>query len=150
MGQIRAKRDGTRLLEFGSGLRARLPGVEPDLSAGEIDEPRPAARTHHLGDVTAEERSGLESQPSVAVPDDVVPTRAVMRQHVDDHADELWTVFAEALAATTDSGKPDHRVRLLAARSLLAEVYGQTPASVIAGKASDELAALRARRRVSS
>jgi hypothetical protein len=150
VGQIRANRDGTRLLEFGSGLRARLPGVERDASAGEIVEPRPAARTHHLGDATVEERNRLESSPSVAVPAEVAPLRSVMRQQVDDHADELWTVFAEALAATTDSGKPDHRVRLLAARSLLAEVYGQTPASVIAGKASDELAALRARRRLSS
>jgi hypothetical protein len=150
VGQIRAKRDGTRLPEFGSGLRARLPGVEGDASAGEIVEPRPAGRTHHLGDATAEERSRLESWLSVAVPDDVAPLRSVMRHQVDDHADELWTVFAEALSATTDSGKPDHRVRLLAARSLLAEVYGQTPASVIAGKASDELAALRARRRLSS
>jgi hypothetical protein len=150
VGQIRANRDGTRLLEFGSGLRARLPGVERDASAGEIVEPRPAARTHHLGDATAEERNRLESSPSVAVPAEVAPLRSVMRQQVDDHADELWTVFAEALAATTDSGKPDHRVRLLAARSLLAEVYGQTPASVVAGKASDELAALRARRRLSS
>ena len=150
MGQIRANRDGTRLLEFGSGLRARLPGGERDASAEEIVEPRPAARTYHLGDATAEEPSSLESSPSVAVPAEAAPLRSVMRQQVDDHADDLWTVFAEALAATTDSGKPDHRVRLLAAKSLLAEVYGQTPASVIAGMASDELAALRARRRLSS
>jgi hypothetical protein len=128
-----------------------MPGLEPDSSDGSTDdEPRPAARTHHLLDeVRAEEHGRLGPSPGVDVSDDLIPASSVLRQHVDDHAEELWAVFADALAATTDAGRPDHRVRLSAAKLLLAEVYGQTSTGVIGGMASDELAALRSRRRQS-
>jgi hypothetical protein len=77
--------------------------------------------------------------------------RASLRRRVEENGDPLWRVFQEALAATKPNGEPDHRLRLLAASTLLAEAYGDT-AHLSAGEqvaaARDELAGKRAKRAV--
>ena len=73
--------------------------------------------------------------------------RSFLAHRAEEHAEALWAVFADALAATTANGRPDHRTRLLAATTLMAEAFGPRPRS--GGKrprVKDELAELRRRR----
>ena len=73
--------------------------------------------------------------------------RAFLAYRAEEEAELLWSVFADALAATTPSGHPDHRTRLLAARTLLASLPEDAPArSVSRARVRDELADLRRRR----
>ena len=77
--------------------------------------------------------------------------REYLRRRAEQHADLLWRSFQDGLTAIRTDGTPDYRMRLEAARVLLAEAYEngaaapgpeQTPADV----APDELAGLRALR----
>jgi hypothetical protein len=51
--------------------------------------------------------------------------RELLRERAQEHMEEIWTAYHEALAATDAEGKPDHRARFQAASALLAEAYGK-------------------------
>lgn len=77
--------------------------------------------------------------------------REYLRRQAEQHADLLWRSFQDGLTALMSDGSADFRVRLEAARALLAEAYPES-APDRAGlspeeqAAQDELAGLRARR----
>jgi hypothetical protein len=77
--------------------------------------------------------------------------RHYLRRQAEHHADLLWRAFADGLTALRADGSSDFRVRLEAARSLLAEAYPESapPDRGLTAEqqaAQDELADLRARR----
>jgi hypothetical protein len=124
-----ASQSEERRPEFGSGLRAYLGRFSAEAPAPVGPEPAP-------------EPAELLSPPFLDR-----EARLFLAHRVEEHAESLWAVFAEALAATTADGRPDHRTRMLAARTLLAATVG--PATRRPGKRprmQDELAELRRRR----
>lgn len=56
--------------------------------------------------------------------------RERIAERVEAEFEKFWTAFDGAVVATTD-GAPDHRVRLEAARSALAEAYGRPPQAIV-------------------
>jgi hypothetical protein len=77
--------------------------------------------------------------------------RHYLRRQAEQHADLLWRAFQDGLTALRADGSADFRVRLEAARSLLAEAYPESapPERSLTPEqqaAQDELADLRARR----
>jgi hypothetical protein len=77
--------------------------------------------------------------------------RHYLRRQAEHHADLLWRAFQDGLTAMRSDGSADFRVRLDAARSLLAEAYPESapPERSLTPEqqaAQDELADLRARR----
>jgi hypothetical protein len=125
--------------EFGSGLRrflARRDGVVEELP--EPDEAPPVA------DLQAEGRRAYHYDFPTFEPE----ARTFLAYRAEEEAELLWSVFADALTATTPAGRPDHRTRLLAARTLLAELRSEAPErSGRRPRVKDELAELRRRRR---
>jgi hypothetical protein len=116
--------------EFGSGLRAYLGRHSAKAVAAEPEPDAPASEPVDF-DAPFLDREA----------------RLFLAHRVEEHAESLWAVFADALAATTADGRPDHRTRMLAARTLLAEALGS--AASRPGKrprVKDELAELRRRR----
>ena len=77
--------------------------------------------------------------------------RHYLRRQAEQHADLLWRAFQDGLTALRADGSADFRVRLEAARSLLAEAYPESapPERALTPEqqaAQDELADFRARR----
>jgi hypothetical protein len=77
--------------------------------------------------------------------------RHYLRRQAEHHADLIWQAFQDALTALRSDGSVDSRLRLEAARSLLAEAYPESapPERLLTPEqqaAQDELAGLRARR----
>ena len=77
--------------------------------------------------------------------------RHYLRRQAEQHADLLWRAFQDGLTALRADGSADFRIRLEAARSLLAEAYPESapPERALTHEqqaAQDELAGLRARR----
>jgi hypothetical protein len=76
--------------------------------------------------------------------------RGYLRRQAEQHADLLWRAFQDGLTALRSDGSADFRVRLEAARALLAEAYPESaPPERLTPEqqaAQDELADLRARR----
>ena len=77
--------------------------------------------------------------------------RHYLRRQAEHHADLIWQAFQDALTALRSDGAVDSRLRLEAARSLLAEAYPESapPESALTPEqraAQDELADFRARR----
>jgi hypothetical protein len=77
--------------------------------------------------------------------------RHYLRRQAEHHADLIWQAFQDALTALRSDGAVDSRLRLEAARSLLAEAYPESapPERSLTSEqqtAQDELADLRARR----
>jgi len=77
--------------------------------------------------------------------------RHYLRRQAEQHADLLWRAFQDGLTALRADGSTDFRVRLEAARSLLAEAYPESapPERALTPEqqaAQDELADFRARR----
>jgi hypothetical protein len=84
-------------------------------------------------------------------PRDRESARHYLRRQAEHHADLLWQAFQDALTALRSDGSIDSRLRLEAARSLLAEAYPESapPERALTPEqqaAQDELAGLRARR----
>jgi hypothetical protein len=78
-------------------------------------------------------------------------SRHYLRRQAEAHADLIWRAFEDGLTALRSDGSVDARLRLEAARSLLAEAYPETapPERSLTPEqqaAQDELAGLRARR----
>ena len=73
--------------------------------------------------------------------------RRYLRRQAEAHADLLWRAFEDGLTALRSDGTVDARLRLEAARSLLAEAYPESaPPERSTTAAQDDLADLRARR----
>jgi hypothetical protein len=77
--------------------------------------------------------------------------RHYLRRQAEHHADLIWQAFQDGLTALHSDGSVDSRLRLEAARSLLAEAYPESapPERSLTPEqqgAQDELAGLRARR----
>jgi hypothetical protein len=76
--------------------------------------------------------------------------RGYLRRQAEQHADLLWRAFQDGLTALRSDGSVDFRLRLEAARALLAEAYPDSaPPERLTPEqqaAQDELADLRARR----
>jgi hypothetical protein len=76
--------------------------------------------------------------------------RDYLRRQAEQNADLIWRSFQDALTALRTDGSVDFRLRLEAARTLLAEAYPDSapPERLTAEQqaAMDELASLRARR----
>jgi hypothetical protein len=77
--------------------------------------------------------------------------RHYLRRQAEHHADLIWHAFQDALTALRSDGSVDSRLRLEAARSLLAEAYPDSapPERALTPEqqaAQDELAGFRARR----
>ena len=77
--------------------------------------------------------------------------RHYLRRQAEHHADLIWQAFQDGLTALRSDGSVDSRLRLEAARSLLAEAYPESapPERALTPEqqaAQDELAGLRARR----
>jgi hypothetical protein len=77
--------------------------------------------------------------------------RHYLRRQAEAHADLIWRAFEDGLTALRSDGTIDARLRLEAARSLLAEAYPESapPERALTPEqqaAQDELAGLRARR----
>jgi len=110
-------------VEFGSGLRSHIAREpEPPLAAtpfGPAAKPLPAPQSASTGWV-----------------------RDLLRVRAGEQAERIWAVFDEALRATGADGRPDHELRLQAARALLAEIYGP-PSAAGAELPDDELAKAR-------
>jgi len=84
-------------------------------------------------------------------PRDRESARHYLRRQAEHHADLVWQAFQDALTALRSDGSVDSRLRLEAARSLLAEAYPESapPERALTPEqqaAQDELAGLRARR----
>jgi hypothetical protein len=110
-------------VEFGSGLRSHI-----------AREPESQLAATPLGPV------GKPEPPPPAASTEWV--RDLLRTRAGEHAERIWAVFDEALRATDGDGRPDHQLRLQAARTLLAEIYG--PASPAqAEHPADELSRYR-------
>jgi len=67
----------------------------------------------------------------VSPPDEAPPApaaaewvRDILRSRAGEQAERIWSVFDEALEATDADGRPDHELRIRAARALLAGLYG--------------------------
>ena len=114
-------------VEFGNGLRSHI-----------AREPEAVLSDTPLGPVPR----------PVPVRDPVPPpasgewVRDLLRARAGEQADRIWAVFEEALGATGPDGRPDHALRLQAARALLAEVYGPAEARSVPVP-DDELGRLR-------
>ena len=80
-------------------------------------------------------------------PRDRESARHYLRRQAEHHADLIWQAFQDALTALRSDGSVDSRIRLEAARSLLAEAYPESaPPERSLTLEQDELAGLRARR----
>ena len=154
------------LPEFGTGLRTHLARLTPeDAEESLSDTPEQIDEHIDLPEQTAEpEAWRVEPQPFVrlepptafapaeapAEPTVVGSARGLLRDRADREGKLVWSVFEDALKATTASGDPDHGVRLQAASLLLAEAYGAPAdgAQILtdAPAGADELADLRERR----
>ncbi len=119
--------DSVEPVEFGSGLRSHI-----------AREPEPELARAPLG--PAGKPAPPPSPPPPAASSEWV--RDLLRTRAGEHAERIWTVFDEALRATGADGKPDHQLRLQAARALLAEIYGP-PSAERAEQPADELARYR-------
>ena len=75
-----------------------------------------------------------------------VDVRRLLRHRAEQHADGVWHSFKDAMHATLHDGSPDHAMRIVAARALLAEAYTDAGGAAL----EDELAQLRARRSASA
>lgn len=97
-----------------------------------------------------QEAAPAEGQPKKA-PKNRETGRTHLRRRAAENADLVWRVFQEGLTATKPSGEPDYRTRLMAAKALLAEAYGEldtggmSPGEQVEA-ARDELAGMRAKR----
>jgi hypothetical protein len=113
-------------IEFGNGLRSHIAREpEPPLagaSLGPIREPVQAAEPEQQQSTSAEW------------------VRDLLRIRAGEQAERIWSVFDEALRATDAHGRPDHELRLRAARALLAEIEGPATAVPRQPVADDELA----------
>ena len=99
---------------------------------------------------------GGEQRPEAQVEEETRPheeesARHYLRRQAEQHADLLWRAFQDGLTALRAGGSADFRIRLEAARSLLAEAYPESapPERALTPEqqaAQDELAGLRARR----
>ena len=67
--------------------------------------------------------------------------RDLLRDRAGEQAERIWAVFDDALRATDADGRPDHELRLRAARALLAEISGPSAEGPVVSE--DELARLR-------
>src|SRR5947208_1896690 len=120
------------LAEYGA-LQARAADLEQAL----------AVREAELADLRAlvEEETRPRQEESA---------RDYLRRQAEQNADLLWRSFQDALTALRSDGSVDFRLRLEAARALLAEAYPDSapPERLTAEQqaAMDELAGLRARR----
>jgi hypothetical protein len=85
----------------------------------------------------AEERADLEQHLDV---------RELLRARAELEADRLWRTFDEALEATKADGAPDFRMRLDAARALLAEAYKTAEPTAADPAVPDQLAEIRERK----
>ena len=126
-------------LEFGSGLRIFLARRQQPEAEAPVVYPFPSSAPVE------------PAQPPRPEPNDVLPVATdpheLLEHRAEQEAEALWDVFREALTATTSAGRPDHRTRLLAARTLLGEVGRvRGPVSGRAPKVKDQLADLRRRR----
>jgi hypothetical protein len=131
--------------EFGTGLRgylARTATTRTGLDA-EVGQPTAAKPEVRVG---AAIRNG-EFDASV---DGADPAEGDVGEYLAGRAAEnvelVWAAFVDALNATTSSGRPDHRTRLLAARSLLAWISRAHLAATKKVRMTDDLAELRRRR----
>lgn len=131
-------------LERESGLRKALAEYgQLQARAAELEQAL-AVREAELAELRAlvDEETKPEQEESA---------RAYLRRQAEQHADLLWRSFQDGLTALRSDGSADFRVRLEAARALLAEAYpGTEPErpqlSAEEQAARDELAGLRARR----
>jgi hypothetical protein len=57
------------------------------------------------------------------------PVREVLRAEAELVAERLWSVFHEALEASTADGHVDHTTRIAAVQALLGEAYAAEPAA---------------------
>jgi hypothetical protein len=137
----------TERVDFGSGLRSHIAHEVPagDLAEAQLG-PDSAPTDAPVWEVPAE--------PTVEPPQRSTAAawvRDLLRARAGEQAERIWSVFDDALRATGADGRPDHELRLLAARALLAEIYGP-PSAVAEGRSqaaapSDQLAAYRRSRR---
>ena len=118
-------------VEFGSGLRSHI--------AREAPAPRLAAQPLGPMPAPAPVSPPAEAPPAPAAAEWV---RDILRSRAGEQAERIWAVFDEALEATDADGRPDHELRIRAARALLAEIYGP-PGQTDAERPIDELARLR-------
>jgi hypothetical protein len=121
------------LAEFGQ-LQARAADLEQALA---VRESELAA----LGALIDEETRPRQQESA----------RDYLRRQAEQHADLIWQSFQDALTALRSDGSVDFRMRLEAARTLLAEAYpdSASPERSLSPEqraAQDELAGLRARR----
>jgi chromosome segregation ATPase len=119
--------------EYGQ-LQARAADLEQAL----------AVRESELADL----RASLDEETR---PQQHETARAYLRRQAEQHADLLWRAFQDGLTALRSDGSLDFRLRLEAARALLAEAYPESapPERTLTPEqqaAQDELAGLRARR----
>jgi uncharacterized protein YhaN len=127
-----------------AGLR-RVVAEHEKLQARAADlEQALAVRESELSEL----RGLLEAE---ARPREQESARHYLRRQAEAHADLIWRAFEEGLTALRSDGSIDARLRLEAARSLLAESYPDSAPperslSVEQQAAQDELAGLRARR----
>lgn len=125
-------------VEFGNGLRAHIAHEVPAAALaaeplGPVQEPVPASPPTE----PAQQSASAEW------------VRDLLRVRAAEQAERIWSVFDDALRATDAHGRPDHELRLRAARALMAEISGP-PAAVREGcdapraaASDDELATLR-------
>jgi hypothetical protein len=127
-----------------AGLR-KVVAEHEKLQARTVDlEQALAVRESELNDL----RGLLEEETR---PRDQESARHYLRRQAEHHADLIWQAFQEGLTALRSDGSVDSRLRLEAARSLLAEAYPESapPERALTPEqqaAQDELAGLRARR----
>ncbi len=155
--------------EFGSGLRAHL-GFEfaeplaletpPPPDPVPEQDPREDELAQRLAFLAAAEDALAERERQIAEREatadqretdldrheqavqTAVDVRRLLRHRAEQHADGVWRSFEEAMRATMRDGSPDHAMRIVAARALLAEAYTEAGGAAL----EDELAQLRARR----
>ncbi len=116
-------------IEFGNGLRSHI-----------AREPEPSLADAPLGPVREPAQAAEPEQQQSASAEWV---RGLLRIRAGEQAERIWSVFDEALRATDPHGRPDHELRLRAARALLAEIEGPAAAAPRQQAVDDELAKLR-------
>ena len=122
----------TQRVEFGSGLRSHLgcDGLAPDAFE---TQPEPSPRAWGNAQMVTVSPSAVPTWER-RLPDDAAEpadstdwVHELLRRRATEQAERIWDIFDDALQATDAHGRPDHRLRLHAARALLAEISERPP-----------------------
>lgn len=117
-----------------------------------VDDPqrqRLLLRPRYASDVLVQEQRQAGLASGAARRELAKSARDVLRERMQEHADEIWATYYEALSATDVDDRPDHRARFQAATALMAEANSRASnqAATEIGKGQETVSPVFGRRR---